>query len=114
MPTVLCEVISVTSAMMPRWRSSGVATVAAIVSGLAPGICRNHRDGREIDLRQRRHRQLQKGKKPGERDADRQQRRRDRPLDERRRRVHRTVPSVTAAPPLNRRRNALPSRSKPR
>ena len=37
-PTVLCEVISVTSAMMPRWRSSGVATVVAIVSGLAPGI----------------------------------------------------------------------------
>src|SRR5438105_13009172 len=40
-PTVLCEVISVTSAMTPRWRSSGVATVAAIVSGLAPGICAN-------------------------------------------------------------------------
>ena len=38
MPTVLCEVISVTSAMIPRWRSSGVATVVAIVSGLAPGI----------------------------------------------------------------------------
>ena len=38
-PTVLCEVISVTSAMTPRWRSSGVATVVAIVSGLAPGIC---------------------------------------------------------------------------
>src|SRR5215467_6525230 len=37
-PTVLCEVISVTSATMPRWRSSGVATVVAIVSGLAPGI----------------------------------------------------------------------------
>ena len=40
-PTVLCEVISVTSAMMPRWRSKGVATVAAIVSGLAPGIDAN-------------------------------------------------------------------------
>jgi len=40
-PTVLCEVISVTSAMMPRWRSSGVATVVAIVSGLAPGIVAN-------------------------------------------------------------------------
>ena len=38
MPTVLSELISMTSAMMPRWRSSGVATVAAIVSGLAPGI----------------------------------------------------------------------------
>src|SRR5437868_1926852 len=40
-PTVLCEVISVTSAITPRWRSSGVATVVAIVSGLAPGICAN-------------------------------------------------------------------------
>ena len=28
-----------TSAMSPRWRSSGVATVVAIVSGLAPGSC---------------------------------------------------------------------------
>src|SRR5215472_12920706 len=27
--------------MIPRWRSSGVATVAAIVSGLAPGIVAN-------------------------------------------------------------------------
>ena len=89
-PTVLCEVISVTSAMTPRWRSSGVATVVAIVSGLAPGIVRKHRDRREIDLRQRRHRQLAEREEPGERDADRQQRRRDRPLDERRRRVHRT------------------------
>ena len=40
-PTLLDEVISVTSAMTPRWRSSGVATVVAIVSGLAPGICAN-------------------------------------------------------------------------
>jgi hypothetical protein len=31
------EVISVTPAMRPRARSSGVATVAAITSGLAPG-----------------------------------------------------------------------------
>src|SRR6266446_9038982 len=38
-PRVLDEVISVTSAITPRWRSSGVATVVAIVSGLAPGIC---------------------------------------------------------------------------
>src|SRR5439155_7679186 len=40
-PVVLCEVISETSAMTPRWRSSGVATVVAIVSGLAPGIWAN-------------------------------------------------------------------------
>ena len=36
--TVLDEVIWLTSAMTPRWRSSGVATVVAIVSGLPPGI----------------------------------------------------------------------------
>jgi hypothetical protein len=38
MPTELSELIPTTLAMMPRWRSSGVATVAAIVAGLAPGI----------------------------------------------------------------------------
>ncbi len=36
-PSVLEEVISVTAAMRPNWRSSGVATEDAIVSGLAPG-----------------------------------------------------------------------------
>ena len=36
-PSELDDVISVTPAMRPSERSSGVATVAAIVSGLAPG-----------------------------------------------------------------------------
>ena len=36
-PKELVEVISVTPAILPKERSSGVATVAAIVSGLAPG-----------------------------------------------------------------------------
>src|SRR5438093_13671178 len=36
-PSELAEVISVTPAMRPSERSSGVATVAAMVSGLAPG-----------------------------------------------------------------------------
>ena len=36
-PNWLLEVISVTPAMRPNWRSSGVATAEAIVSGLAPG-----------------------------------------------------------------------------
>ena len=36
-PSELVEVISVTPAMRPNWRSSGVATDDAIVSGLAPG-----------------------------------------------------------------------------
>ena len=34
---MLDEVISVTAAMRPNWRSSGVATEDAMVSGLAPG-----------------------------------------------------------------------------
>src|SRR3974390_225321 len=36
-PTVLDEVISVTSAICPRWRSRGLATVVATSCGLAPG-----------------------------------------------------------------------------
>ena len=38
-PTPLDEVMSSTSAMAPRCRSSGVATVLAMTSGLAPGSC---------------------------------------------------------------------------
>src|SRR5262245_56550631 len=36
-PRKLTDVISVTPAMRPNWRSSGVATAEAMVSGLAPG-----------------------------------------------------------------------------
>ena len=36
-PSRLLDVISVTPAIRPNWRSSGVATEDAIVSGLAPG-----------------------------------------------------------------------------
>ena len=36
-PSALVEVISVSPAMRPKRRSSGVATDEAIVSGLAPG-----------------------------------------------------------------------------
>ena len=39
LPSELDEVISVTPAILPKARSSGVATVAAMVSGLAPGNC---------------------------------------------------------------------------
>ena len=37
LPSELVEVISVTPGIRENWRSSGVATVEAIVSGLAPG-----------------------------------------------------------------------------
>ena len=36
-PSVLDDVISVTAAIRPNCRSSGVATAEAMVSGLAPG-----------------------------------------------------------------------------
>jgi hypothetical protein len=36
-PRALDEVISVTPAIRPHWRSRGVATEEAIVAGLAPG-----------------------------------------------------------------------------
>ena len=36
-PSELDDVISVTSAIWPRWRSSGLATVVATSAGLAPG-----------------------------------------------------------------------------
>src|SRR5450432_2541931 len=36
-PRKLVDVISVTPAIRPNWRSSGVATEEAMVSGLAPG-----------------------------------------------------------------------------
>src|SRR6201996_3343381 len=36
-PSELVDVISVTSAIWPKWRSSGLATVAATSAGLAPG-----------------------------------------------------------------------------
>src|SRR6202790_3275537 len=36
-PSPLDEVICVTPAMRPNWRSRGVATADAMVSGLAPG-----------------------------------------------------------------------------
>ena len=39
LPTWLDEVISLTPEIVPRWRSSGVATLVAMVSGLAPGSC---------------------------------------------------------------------------
>src|SRR5471030_1591730 len=37
-PEPLVEVISLTPEMTPRWRSRGVATLLAIVSGLAPAM----------------------------------------------------------------------------
>ena len=49
LPTVLDEVISVTPAIAPSRRSSGVVTLVATVSGEAPGS-----DGRDLDGRESR------------------------------------------------------------
>ena len=68
MPRLLDEVISVTPAMRPNWRSSGVATEAAMVSGLAPGRLALTEMVGIIDLRQRRNGQDVKGDAARQRD----------------------------------------------
>ena len=82
-----------TSAIWPRWRSSGSATLVATVSGLAPGswaltemvgksTCGSGATG-----------SLVKGEHARERDAQGQQGGRHRPGDERRGDVHRPSPA---------------------
>ena len=84
-------------AMWPNCRSSGAATEVAIVSGLAPGRRGRDRDGREVDLRQRRHREQIEGQRPAQRQRQGEQRRRDRSPDERLSDAHRD-PAARAAP----------------
>ena len=73
-PSVLVEVICETPEICANCVSSGWATAEAMVSGLAPGSLRGNLNGREIDLRQRRDRQLRIGDDADEQDADHQQR----------------------------------------
>ena len=87
-PSELDEVISVTAAMRPNCRSSGVATDDAIVSGLAPGSdAETEIVGKSTcgsgDTGSRRN-----AAAPASPMRDHQQRRRDRPADERRGDVH--------------------------
>ena len=56
--------------------------------GTCTGKLGPHRDGREVDLRQRRHRQLEERDGAGGRDPEREQDGRDRPPDEGRRQAH--------------------------
>ena len=95
-PTELREVISVTPAMRVNCFSSGVATDAAITSGLAPGQVGEDRDGREVDLRQRRDRQQRIGDAAGQRHRDQQQRGGDRSLNEWRGDAHIVQPYVSS------------------
>ena len=52
-PSSLLDVISVTPAIRPNWRSSGVATAEAITSGLAPGRFARNVNGGILHLRNR-------------------------------------------------------------
>ena len=65
--------------------------------GARAGQLGSHRDGREIHLRQRRHRQQPECEDARQRDAQRQERRRDRALDEGLRQVHSPTPPSTMA-----------------
>ncbi len=99
-PSELDEVISVTSAMRPSWRSSGVATrrrhrLGARAGQRAPdteivgkSTCGSGETGSSEERDD-----------AGQRDAERQQRRRDRPRDERRGEVHapRSLAGVSGA-----------------
>ncbi len=73
-PSVLDDVISVTPAMRPKRRSSGVATADAIVSGLAPGKRRADLDRREVDPRAAARRAAACRREPGEEERDREER----------------------------------------
>ena len=115
-PRKLVDVISVTPAIRPNCRSSGVATAEPIVSGLAPGKRRVHLDRGEFDLRQRRNRQQEIAQRPDQRDRDRHQRRADRAMDERSRQTHvQSSPTVATSGSTCgclRRRLAIPSKAR--
>jgi len=81
-PVFDCDVISLTPAITPRWRSSGVETLVAMVDGLGARQVGVDRDDREIHLRQRRHRQHEERANAGQRQATRQQDGGDRAPDE--------------------------------
>ena len=82
LPSELDDVISVTEAMRPNWRSRGVATEEAMVSGLAPGRRGVDADGGEVHLRQRRNREDAERHRARQRDGQGQQRGGDRSANE--------------------------------
>ena len=94
MPWPLVEVIELRPAMVENWRSSGVATEDAIVSGLAPGSVADDDDGREIDVRERRHRQQAVAEHAENDEGQHQQRRHDRTTDAEFRQRHDGLPGL--------------------
>ena len=87
-PTLLVEVMSSTSAIAPRCRSSGVATLLAMTSGLAPGIDAETKIAGASIFGSGATGSKVEGHGAGERHAERQQGRGHRARDERRRQVH--------------------------
>ena len=89
LPSELVEVISVTPGISPSRRSSGAATVAAMMARVGAGTARRDADGREFDRRHARHRQEAIGHDADEEQAERQERGADRAKDERGGKIHR-------------------------
>ena len=87
-PSELTEVIWLMPGISENCRSSGVATFEAMVSGLAPGSVTLDLDGREVHVRQRRHRQVEIADDPHQQERGRDQRGRDRTMDEGAREAH--------------------------
>ena len=98
-PSELAEVISVTPAIWPNCRSSGVATDDAMMSALAPGRLALTEMVGKVHLRQGRHRQHLKRNRPGKGDRHREQRGGHRPANEGRGDVH--AGSASSAPPVS-------------
>ena len=71
-----------TPGISPSRRSSGAATLAAMVAGSAPGRLAVTWMVGKLDVGQRRHRQELIGHRADQEHADTKQDRRDRPLDE--------------------------------
>ena len=100
LPCELVELIDVRPAIAENCFSSGSATAVAIVSGLAPGSAGIDLNGRKVDGRQVADRQLPVGHHAEHQDAQHDERRRDRPLDEERRQVHGCTFEPSAAGPV--------------
>ena len=108
---LLTDVSCASDGICPSWRSSGVVTADTIVSALAPGSSVVTDDRRVVDLRQRRDRQLPVADDAGDEHADHQQRRADRPADERLGDVH--FGSLRSRAASRRRRRRDPRRCRP-
>ena len=91
------EVIWSMPEIVDNWRSIGVATDDAMVAGLAPGRPALDLDGRQIDLGQRRYRQLAIAEEAGEDDRQAEQDGCHRPIDSKADEPHQPPTAVAAS-----------------